>query len=247
MAVKKMYKIFTSSFKYVELSFIIRYFIILLPFEILKVIKSGSLSVVDKKLSDRLFKIRRLGLKFREKDFPLVREILLLNNYLYDFAGKYGVVVDFGSNCGIFSILSSKNARQVFGAELNKDIINEYDYLRQINNAENCSTINKAIGQFNTENSITVDEFIDQNKIDHIDFLKIDIEGAEREIFIAGDSAWLNIVSVISIEVHPCFGVDVKEIMDTLTSYGFKPKLFDRNSACVNTLTDRFGFIYACR
>ncbi|MCG8310517.1 MAG: FkbM family methyltransferase [Cytophagales bacterium] len=51
--------------------------------------------------------------------------------------------------------------------------------------------------------SLTIDEIIKKNNIQQIDFLKMDIEGAEIEIFENDSSLdWLVIVNAINIEVH---------------------------------------------
>jgi FkbM family methyltransferase len=49
---------------------------------------------------------------------------------------------------------------------------------------------------------ITIDELLIQFGFDHIDILKIDIEGAEKELFSTGYSQWIDKVRVIIIELH---------------------------------------------
>jgi hypothetical protein len=41
--------------------------------------------------------------------------------------------------------------------------------------------------------------------VEHIDILKLDIEGAERELFNLGAEAWLGAVGQIIIELHDRF------------------------------------------
>lgn len=48
---------------------------------------------------------------------------------------------------------------------------------------------------------MTVDTLMKEQKIDHIDILKIDIEGAEREVFI-DLSSWIGKVDALIIELH---------------------------------------------
>jgi FkbM family methyltransferase len=52
---------------------------------------------------------------------------------------------------------------------------------------------------------LTVDRLIDLGKIDTIDIFKIDIEGAEKELFSANYEKWLEKTNVIIIEVHDWF------------------------------------------
>lgn len=49
--------------------------------------------------------------------------------------------------------------------------------------------------------SITVDKIIDDYELDKIDILKIDIEGAEKEVF-SDTSSWIEKVDAIIIELH---------------------------------------------
>lgn len=75
---------------------------------------------------------------------------------------------------------------------------------------------------------ITMDDLIVENDIDVIDILKVDIEGAEAELF-AECKSWISKVRLIIIEVHPPL-VDYKKLIHTITSNGFhyfKPSIFD--------------------
>lgn len=49
---------------------------------------------------------------------------------------------------------------------------------------------------------ISVEEIMSQMSFPHVDILKIDIEGAEREVFLNGYSSWLNKINTIVIELH---------------------------------------------
>lgn len=52
-----------------------------------------------------------------------------------------------------------------------------------------------------TVRSVTVDAVMRQYGIDHVDILKMDIEGSEREVF--GDpSAWIDAVDAMIVELH---------------------------------------------
>ena len=69
--------------------------------------------------------------------------------------------------------------------------------------------------------SITVQHIMKENMLDIVDFLKIDIEGAERFIFESQDScAFLEKVKIIAIEIHDEFNVRTT-IETILKSYGF--------------------------
>ena len=80
-----------------------------------------------------------------------------------------------------------------------------------------------------TDNSIEVismTELMANNNINNISFLKIDIEGAEKNLFEnTQDLKWLARVKIIAIEIHDEFGAR-KHIEDTLLKYNFKLQYF---------------------
>lgn len=67
----------------------------------------------------------------------------------------------------------------------------------QVGGAEDLTTDH---GQ--TIRAMTLDELISLSGFPHIDVLKLDIEGSEREIFAAGGQSWLPLVRLITIELH---------------------------------------------
>lgn len=50
--------------------------------------------------------------------------------------------------------------------------------------------------------SITIDDIVKMSEYNTIDILKLDVEGAEKEIFSSNNIDWLNKVNVIIIELH---------------------------------------------
>lgn len=50
--------------------------------------------------------------------------------------------------------------------------------------------------------AITIDKLMEINKVKHIDLLKLDIEGAEKEVFEKGYDKWLSKVDTLIIELH---------------------------------------------
>jgi FkbM family methyltransferase len=50
--------------------------------------------------------------------------------------------------------------------------------------------------------AITLNDLLAEFGINQIDILKIDVEGAEREIFLASDQSWLRRTRTIAIELH---------------------------------------------
>lgn len=59
--------------------------------------------------------------------------------------------------------------------------------------------------------------------LDHVDYIKLDIEGAERQLFEFGDSGWLDQVGQISIELHDTFPAE--KMVAVLEKHGMKSEL----------------------
>ena len=56
-----------------------------------------------------------------------------------------------------------------------------------------------------TPNSIkafTINSIMEQFSLNHIDILKIDIEGSEKELFQEGYESWLSKTKVLIVELH---------------------------------------------
>ena len=66
---------------------------------------------------------------------------------------------------------------------------------------------------------------MDLGKIDTVDIFKIDVEGAEKELFSANYEKWLEKTNVIIIELHDSFRDGCTEELNNATkSYKFSRK-----------------------
>ncbi|MBU1682748.1 FkbM family methyltransferase, partial [Patescibacteria group bacterium] len=67
-----------------------------------------------------------------------------------------------------------------------------------------CGFMTKEVDTADTYDAktITIDEILKQSKYDEIDILKLDVEGAEKEIFSSNYDSWLGKVNVLIIELH---------------------------------------------
>lgn len=71
--------------------------------------------------------------------------------------------------------------------------------------------------------TITMDKLFTQYNIDHVDFLKLDVEGAEAEII--GGKAFESIcpkIDSLVVECHTWSGVEPYQIYNALSDYGYK-------------------------
>jgi FkbM family methyltransferase len=67
--------------------------------------------------------------------------------------------------------------------------------------------------------SITMASLLRDLNTSHIDYLKMDIEGAEDEVILKSDCSWLRHVSELKIELH---GTGYSDFERVLTSHGFR-------------------------
>lgn len=173
----------------------------------------------------------------------LAREIYGRNCYKFN-PGNYGTVIDLGANCGVFTMLASQFSSLVISVESDNKIMPTLFKKNIINNdIKNCIFINKYINEEkNDDRFITMSELIKLHNIQHIDFLKVDIEGWEKNI-ITQDSLWLKLVQNISIELHPIFGVDVKSIIDILNNFGFTVMVCDTDLNMIGDV-DKYPYVY---
>jgi FkbM family methyltransferase len=96
---------------------------------------------------------------------------------------------------------------------------------------------------FDVNLAVSVGELMERHGLEHVDFLKMDIEGAEFAIF--RDAApWLDRVDNIAMEVHNMAG-DPTTIIERLKQDGFQVKWLDDAGYPVDTR--HAGYIYASR
>jgi FkbM family methyltransferase len=160
------------------------------------------------------------------------------------------VVLDVGFNYGIFSLGAlMKGASQIYGLEPNKEIyrIIRYVYpekskVKIYNFAASGTneTLNFLVGHNTLASSIVgqVDDFresyevkcvnlydfIQFNQIGKIDFLKIDCEGTEYEIFECIPDDFFKTIRKIHVEFHFNDGQKILPLIDKLDRNGFEWK-----------------------
>lgn len=179
-------------------------------------------------------------------------------------------VVDIGANIGIFSLYAALNgATNIYSIEPLKENLRLIKQNFWINNLTCPILINIAISnkngwsklylsdhdshnllfkrnnnrkfsKYRTVKTFKLSKFLEKYKVNKVDFLKIDCEGSEGDIFAStGQSEWKNIKK-ISIEYHN--GVSIlndREISARLITLGYKVKTMKSD--------DYFGYIYAWR
>jgi len=141
-----------------------------------------------------------------------VKEVLEGNEYAFLY--KDLVVVDLGCNIGTFSLWIQKMARIIYAVEMVPEILALFNKTIQENKIENIKTYQFAVAgndmsrQYNLDVNwgggsnlidaapadnipstpcMTLGQFFIKENITSVDILKMDIEGTEREVFLAPD------------------------------------------------------------
>ena len=83
--------------------------------------------------------------------------------------------------------------------------------------------------------SLTMESLIKDFDIARIDYLKMDIEGAEAEIILATDPSWLALVDAMKIELHD---VDYDDFDRALSARGFRCYPDSRHPSCIVAVRD---------
>lgn len=86
----------------------------------------------------------------------------------------------------------------------------------------NKSSSEKNRGEIVEVKSISIPTIIKTNDLHQIDYLKMDIEGAEEAILKSNDLNWLNIVNALNIEMHLDNEVEIYDYIKILEDKGFK-------------------------
>ena len=169
-------------------------------------------------------------LRFRTTDVPTFRQVIRNAEYDWEMARTPRVIIDAGANIGLTSVFYSNKYPQAKIIAIEPEISNFQVLQKNTNPYPNIATLNAALwGRNGTINLIdpgvgqdgfvasdiggfggqtgkavpafTIDKIMSDFKLTYVDILKIDIEGAEKEVF-ADPSAWIQKVGVIVIEFH---------------------------------------------
>lgn len=163
-------------------------------------------------------------------DRPVINEVLIRNEYTpKGFGiGEDDVVVDIGAHIGVFSVMAAKYAKngKVYSFEPMPENFTLLKYNIRINGLKNIVAIMKAVSgkkgrrklfiddctsahslYVKTKKAIevettTFDGFVKEYGIKHIDFLKMDCEGAEYDIFFNCPDRVFAMIDKIGMEYH---------------------------------------------
>lgn len=230
--------------------------------------QTGKLTAVDAAMSRNLrirFRGSLIDLPLADVDralagtgdnptFGNVREMCARDCYLRFFTlnQPVGTVLDLGSNRGIFSLLAllALDADRAIGVEPLPKYVPALQLLLMANNISPDRAIryrrfvtSSALERQDPAANISIESICKEHGIDRFGFVKIDIEGAEKELF--SESAWLDRADNIAMELHPQIAGDLSIIPRALAISGFQYRIVS-GSGDVSDV-NRGEFLYASR
>lgn len=174
---------------------------------------------------------------------------------------KDDIVFDLGANCGLFARYCFLNgAKKVYSFEptlhLKKcfeQLNTGFDYIftpkavysKPVRFVQHENPLQSYVEECNdtSDNFVNLNQFINSNKVEKIDYLKIDIEGSEYDLFRTIDKNYLkNNVKKIALEYHNNKDKRLSEIFDVLEECGF---LIEFEHA--NGINLELGMLYAIK
>ncbi|MBA4145136.1 MAG: hypothetical protein C0523_05190 [Cytophaga sp.] len=203
----------------------------------------------------------RICLRKGSSDFSILRQIIMNGEYDIPFPIKPKVIIDAGANIGLASLFFHVLFPDARIYAIEPDAGNFTVLLKQIGSIPAIKTFQVALWDkreklsLQTEgvdswgiqvkqssgeseksvNGIDLTSFIKEQGIETIDLLKIDIEGAEWEVFNTDFDYWLKRTRILIIELHEdlrpgctaIFNNAIKRINGRVEQYGENTVVFN--------------------
>lgn len=192
--------------------------------------------------------LHRLTLRPHTTDINVFEQIFI--DLQYDFNVNYSprVIIDCGANIGLASVFFANKFPKAKIIAIEPEHSNFEMLKENISHYSNIVALERAVWSENTflkigdagvghfgfrtskkhqENDIlvealTIDHIVDAYQISSIDILKIDIEGAEVELFSKNYGNWLSKTKLLAIEIHEWFRKGAsKPVIKAVAEYDF--------------------------
>lgn len=190
-------------------------------------------------ISIQIFRIKHGSLIIRKNttDISVYKSIFILNEFKIkntEFSPKF--IIDAGAYTGLSSLYFSLNYPKSEIVALEPETSNFEVLSKNSSNKKNIKIIkaglwykNAFLKIINGKNEwghkvievseiekydvegISIDSILKNSKYSYIDIIKIDIEGAEKEIFDKGNNQWIEKTNIIIIELHDRFKPGCKD------------------------------------
>lgn len=213
-----------------------------------RVPRLGGASIVLRRNSTDLILAYSLFMKDGEYDF-------LFQKPYVDILQNAKVVFDVGANIGLFSLICNsinpntkficiepennnynilkKNMQSINSVCMKKGLWNKETSLKVVpRNTGEWGYIVEEVsdGNENTIEAISIYDILNANTIEVIDILKIDIEGAEFQVFDHTSEMWIDRVNCLIIEFHDRIRNGCSErVISRMIKHGFKYEVYGEN------------------
>lgn len=169
--------------------------------------------------------------------------------HLFLVGSREKIIVDIGANIGLFSYYAKDYAKMVYAVEPAKDhqeilqkmiefnkiknitvcpnaISNKTErvkFFHNMNTTAHSMSLNSNPNDYEEVQALSFNDFMENNKIDHVDLLKLDPEGEEGKIVTSGGFAkWAPRVKVIVGEWHQWSNMEKSQFANVLIDLGYK-------------------------
>ncbi len=236
-----------------------------------EVLRSKTLISADCRMTGRRwpFSVQGVAFELDGRFFSGAREMYCRQVYFPTpaFTLQQGTtVIDLGANVGLFSILAALAGCKVIAVEAQSGFVRELTDLASSYGLVTGITVENALvgsgtGIFSDSSAletashfegstpphISMMELLAKHHVDQLDFLKVDIEGSEFDLFQSGGQ-WLRKVRRIAMEVHTRFG-SVSDLQGIIKSQGMAVELRDSDLCVVSHLPPEAegGYLFATR
>lgn len=170
-------------------------------------------------------------LRLRTSDVLVFSQVFVIDQYNLESIKYPQVIVDAGANIGLTSVFYANKYPEArilaiepesSNYEILKKNISPYPKIIAVHaglwkDNKDLNVVDPGLGNYGFQtvdhrrsdrpdniesvSGVTIDKLMVDYEIEHIDILKIDIEGAEKEIF-ENASSWISRVGVIEVEMH---------------------------------------------
>ena len=188
----------------------------------------------------------------------IFKEIYLEGLYVDIFNNKKDlVVIDVGANCGIVTHYMRDYAKQIYAIEPSTEHYEALAKNKEFNKWDNVQTFNMAISGMDGDMVLNLDHqnrtchslvlggkdggervktqtfatFMKENNIKEVDFVKLDVEGAEELILKSeGFTSVCHLIKAIEIEFHfPNFS----ELIEHMIKLGYSARRYESSAIVI--------------
>lgn len=196
-----------------------------------------------------------------KQDVTTLFQIFFTKEYEIDFDKAPAYIIDCGANIGLSAVYFANKFPLATILAIEPDENNFWILQKNIAPYKNIIALKKAVWHHRAvmetvdtgnggwavqtkESStgsgiegVTIQELVSEYKFQRIDLLKIDIEGAEQELFSENYDSWLSITSCIAIELHEFLREgSSKNFYKAIAPYHFSFSSNGENLICKRTI-----------